>query len=331
MIFLLLTIVFIILRVMPGDPIIALIGMKAPPEHIEALRRQFLLDKPIYVQYFHYLSNFKPIYVPYFPYISVDLGTSIAWYSGEPVLDLIMLRFPATLELAISATIVSVIIGVLTGAYSAHKRKTIADHSLRLYGMTIYAFFIPWLGMMLQMVFAVQFGWLPLYGRADIGMAPTKITGLYVLDSILTLNFPSLINSLMHLILPSLVLGLVLSGVYTRLTRTNMLDVLRQDYITAARARGLPERTIVYKHALKNAFIPILTMMGLQFALLLAGAVLTETTFSWNGLGTFLLDSISYRDYPLIQGIIVFYVILVTFVSLIVDIIYALIDPRIRY
>jgi len=331
MIFLLLTIVFIILRVMPGDPIIALIGMRAPPEHIEALRRQFLLDKPLYVQYFHYISNFKPIYVPYFPYISVDLGTSIARDPGIPVVSSIMLRFPATLELAISATIVSVIIGVLTGAYSAHKRNTIADRSLRLYSMIIYAFFIPWLGMMLQMVFAVQLGWLPLYGRADIGMEPTRITGLYVLDSILTLNFPSLISSLMHLILPSLVLGLVLSGVYTRLTRTNMLDVLRQDYITAARARGLPERTVVYKHALKNAFIPILTMMGLQFALLLAGAVLTETTFSWNGLGTFLTESISYRDYPLIQGTIVFYAILVAFVSLIVDIIYAIIDPRIRY
>lgn len=319
MIFLLLSIVFLILRIMPGDPIMALIGMKAPEETIRSLRTQFLLDQPPYIQYIDYLSDL----------FRGDLGISI--YTTVPVVEEIMLRFPATLELAISGTIVSIFISLLTGAYSAHKRNTIADHSLRLFSIAIYAFFIPWFGMMLQMIFAVQLGWLPLYGRADIYMEPTRITGLYVLDSLLTLNFSSLINSIKHLILPSIVLGLVLSGVYTRLTRTNMIDVLQQDFITAARARGLRETTVVYKHALKNAFIPILTMMGLQFALLLAGAVLTETTFSWNGIGTFLLQGIQNRDYPIIQGTVVFYAILVASVSLVVDVIYAYIDPRIRY
>jgi len=319
MIFLLLSIVFVILRIMPGDPIDALIGMKAPQSTIDSLRRQFLLDQPIYIQYFDYLSDL----------LRGDLGVSI--YTAKPVIEEIMLRFPATVELAISGTLVSVVIGLLTGAYAAHKRNTVIDHSLRLFSIIIYAFFIPWFGMILQMIFAVQLGWLPLSGRADVYLEPSRITGLYVVDSLLTLNFLSLINSIEHLILPSIVLGLVLSGIYTRLTRTNMLEVLRQDFITAARARGLSEKVVVYKHALKNAFIPILTMMGLQFALLLAGAVLTETTFSWNGIGRFLLQGIENRDYPIIQGIIVFYAVLVAFVSLIVDAIYAYIDPRIRF
>lgn len=319
MILLLLSIVFVVLRVMPGDPIKALIGLKAPQATIDSLRRQFLLDQPLYIQYFDYLSDL----------FRGDLGISI--YTAEPVINEIMLRFPATIELAISGTIVSVVVGVLMGAYSAHKHNTIADHSFRLFSMVIYAFFIPWFGMMLQMIFAVQLGWLPLYGRADIYLEPTHITGLYVLDSLLTLNFSSLINSIKHLILPSIVLGLVLSGIYIRLTRTHMMETLRQDFITAARARGLKETTVVYKHALKNAFIPVLTMMGLQFALLLAGAVLTETTFSWNGIGTFLLQGIQNRDYSIIQGIVVFYALLVAAVSLVVDLIYAYIDPRIRY
>jgi peptide/nickel transport system permease protein len=162
-------------------------------------------------------------------------------------------------------------------------------------------------------------------------MEPKHITGLYVLDSILTLNIPSLISAIRHLILPSITLGIYLSGIYTRLTRSNMLEILRKDFITAAKARGLPEDTIIYKHALKNAFIPILTMMGLQFALLLAGAVLTETTFSWPGMGTFLAERIFYRDYTTVQGTIVFFALLVVSVSLIIDILYAYIDPRIRY
>ena len=162
-------------------------------------------------------------------------------------------------------------------------------------------------------------------------MAPDRVTGLYILDSILTLNKEALISSLRYLFLPSLTLGLYLSGVFVRLTRSNMLDMLPQDFITAARARGIRERSVVYGHALKNAFIPILTMMGLQFAALLAGAVLTETTFSWPGMGLFMWERIGYRDFNSIQGSVIFFAVLVAAVSLLVDIIYAWIDPRIRY
>jgi peptide/nickel transport system permease protein len=272
-------------------------------------------------QYFNYLLSL----------LRFDLGTSIAPVRGRPVATDLKEKFPATLELSIFSMIVTVIIGVSTGAYAAHKRRSVVDYGFRLYSIVIYAIPVFWLGLMLQLIFGVYLGWLPVAGRVGTRLAPDKITGLFVLDSILTRNKASLVSSLKHLALPSLTLGLYLSGVFTRLTRANMLDVLRQDFITAARARGIPERIVVYKHALKNAFIPILTMLGLQFALLLAGAVLTETTFSWPGMGRFLVERISYRDFPSIQGGVVFFAILVAAVSLMVDVIYAYLDPRIRY
>lgn len=276
---------------------------------------------PLDSQFFNYLLNLARL----------DLGTSIAPVRGRPIITDLAAKFPATLELSLFSIVITVVIGVLTGAYAAQKRRSVADYGFRLYSIVIYAIPVFWLGLMLQLIFGVYLGWLPVYGRIDTGMSPQPITGLFVLDSLLTRNMPGLISSLKHLILPSLTLGLYLSGVFTRLTRANMLGVLQQDYITAARARGIPERVVVYRHALKNAFIPILTMLGLQFALLLAGAVLTETTFSWPGMGRFLVERISYRDFPSIQGGVVFFAVLVTLVSLIVDIIYAYLDPRIRY
>jgi len=303
-----------------GDPVSAILGGHAPAEQIERIKEQLGLNKPLYVQYLEYLWQL----------LHGNLGRSLIW-GRRPVLVEILEHFPATLELSISAFIVSILIGIFTGVHSARKYNKPTDHILRLYGIVTYALFIPWVGLILQLIFGVYLGWLPTSGRIDTLMEPKHITGLYVLDSILTLNIPSLISAIRHLILPSITLGIYLSGIYTRLTRSNMLEVLRKDFITAAKARGLPEGTVIYKHALKNAFIPILTMMGLQFALLLAGAILTETTFSWPGMGTFLAERIFYRDYPTVQGTIVFFAILVVTVSLIIDILYAYIDPRIRY
>jgi peptide/nickel transport system permease protein len=244
------------------------------------------------------------------------------------------------------------LIGVSTGAYAAHKRRSPVDYGFRIFSIVIWAVPVFWLGLMFQLLFGVYFKEfyegstigkdflqpifgsflpLPISGRIGTELAPKTITGLHFLDSILTGNWESLRSAFRYLILPSITLGLYLSGVFTRLTRSNMLDVLREDYITAARARGVKERVVVYKHTLKNAFIPILTMMGLQFAGLLAGAVLTETTFSWPGMGLFMWERIQYRDFNSIQGSVVFFAVLVATVSLIVDIIYAWIDPRIRY
>lgn len=274
---------------------------------------------PFDSQYFTYLWNL----------LRGDLGTSMT--QKRPVRLEIADRFPATLELAVGGMIITMLIGISTGAFAAQKRRSPLDYGLRIFSIAIYSVPIFWLGLVLQMVLGVGLGWLPVAGRIGPEMAPRQITGLYTLDSLLTGNIPSLLSAIKYLIMPSLTLGLYLSGIFTRLTRSNMLDVLRQDYIIAARARGIRERVVVYKHGLKNAFIPILTMMGLQFALLLAGAVLTETTFSWPGMGNMLVRRIYDRDFSTIQGTIVMFAFLVAGVSLLVDVIYAYIDPRIRY
>ncbi len=319
MMLILLTIVFLVMRV-SGDPVGAILGGHAPQEQIDRIRERLGLNRPLYVQYFDYIFGF----------LRLDLGRSMIW-GQRPVLVEILEHFPATLELSLWSFTFSILLGVFTGLFSSRRHNKLTDHLIRFYGIVSYAIFIPWFGLVLQLVFGVYLGWLPISGQAYPRMAPQLITGLYVLDSILTGNLPSLIDSIKHLILPTVTLGIYLSGIYTRLTRTHMLEVLEKDFITAARARGLPENTVIYKHALKNAFIPILTMMGLQFALLLAGAILTETTFSWPGMGYFLYERISYRDFVTIQGTIAFLALLIVLVSLVVDIIYVYIDPRIRY
>ncbi len=319
MILILLSIVFVVMRV-AGDPVSATLGLHAPPAKIEQLKERLGLNEPLYVQFLDYIWQL----------LHGNLGRSLI-FGERPVLVEILEHFPATLELSIWAFTLSVLIGIFTGVFSARRYKKPVDHSLRLYGIVTYALFIPWIGLILQLVFGVYLRWLPTSGRIGTLMEPQTITGLYVLDSILTLNIPSLVSSVRQLVLPSVTLGVYLSGIYTRLTRSNMLEVLGQDFIRAARARGLSERTVIYKHALKNAFIPILTMMGLQFALLLAGAILTETTFSWPGMGTFLADRMFYRDFTTVQGTIVFFALLIIIISLVVDIIYVYIDPRIRY
>lgn len=319
MIFILLSIVFLIMRV-AGDPVSAILGGHAPQEQIEQIKQQLGLNKPIIFQFFGYIGQL----------LRGNLGRSLIW-GQRPVVNEIWDHFPATLELSISAFLISIIIGIFTGTVAATHRNRFLDHTFRLYGIITYGLFIPWIGIMLQLLFGVYLGLLPIGGRIGTLMEPKSITGLYVLDSLLTLNFDSLVSAIKHLILPSVTLGVYLSGIYTRLTRTHLMETLEKDFIKAARARGLSERTVIYKHGLKNAFIPILTMMGLQFALLLVGAVLTEITFSWPGMGTLLFERITYRDFTTVQGIIVFFALIVVTVNLLVDIIYAYIDPRIRY
>jgi len=319
MVFILLSIVFLIMRV-AGDPVSAILGCHAPQEQIEQIREQLGLNKPPIFQFSDYIWQL----------LHGNLGQSLIW-GQRPVVAEIWDRFPATLELSIYAFLISIGIGIFTGTIAATKRNKPLDHFFRLYGIITYSLFIPWIGIMLQLLFGVYLGLLPISGRIGILMEPETITGLYILDSLLTFNLDSLVSALRHLILPSVTLGVYLSGIYTRLTRTNLIEVLEKDFIKAARARGLSEKVVIYKHGLKNAFIPILTMMGLQFALLLVGAVLTEITFSWPGMGTLLFERVIYRDFTTVQGIIVFFALIVVTVSLMVDIIYAYIDPRIRY
>ncbi len=315
------TIVFIFLRILPGDPILAVVGTKSiSPEQLEHLRAMAGLDKPLYVQYFDYLWKM----------LHGDFGVTLAFPMGKPVVEYLKLRFPATLELTIFSFTVSVLLGLITGVVAAMKKGSKVDTSMRIYSIVAYTLFIPWFGMMLQYIFGVHFHILPTSGRIDPGIELHRITGLYVLDSIITGNWEAFISAIRHLILPSLTLGIVLSGAYTRLVRNNMVDVLSQDFIRSYHARGVRDWKVTL-YALKNAFIPIITLMGLQFAILLGGAVLTETTFSWPGMGTFIVDRIDYRDYNAIQGAVVFFAFFVGLISLIVDIIYALLDPRVKY
>ena len=329
MLLILLTVVFFILRVMPGDPAKSILGAHAPADQIEAVRKTLGLDKPIFInthgnpfdsQYFHYLENL----------IKFDLGRSMIW-SKRPVAQEIKEHFPATLELTLCSIIITMLIGIFGGTIAAYKQKSVLDYGFRLYGIIIYSIPIFWLGLMLQLLFGVFLGIFPVSGRIEAGIELHKITGLFLLDSILTLNWEAFKSSLKHIALPSITLGLSLSGIFVRLTRANMIHTLKQDFVIAARVRGIPERKVVYKHALKNAFIPILTMMGLEFAILLAGAVLTETTFSWPGMGRYLVERILYRDFNAVQGGVILFALLVSAISLLVDITYSIIDPRIRY
>ena len=316
-ILLLVTLVFFVMRVMPGDPVIAIVGMKAPPERILELKKALgLVDEagnpiPLPIQYLNYLAKL----------FQGDFGRSLIW-GKRPVLVEIMEHLPATIELAISGFLVSIILGVLLGLIGGWKGGK-ANSAVKVYSAVTYALFIPWIGMLFQLLFAVWLGILPVGGRIDTGLEPPMITGLYTLDSIISGRWDSFVSAVRHLILPSLTLGLVISGVFSRVTRTSVEEVVRQDFIVAARARGIPEYKVML-HALKNAFIPILTMMGLQLALLMTGAILTETTFSWPGMGTFLLERIEYRDYTTVQGTVVFFAIIVSVVNLLVDILYAL-------
>lgn len=315
------TIVFIFLRILPGDPILAVVGTKnIPPEQLAHLRAMAGLDKPLYLQYFDYL----------FRMIRGDFGVTLAFPQGKPVWEYLKLRFPATLELTIFSFTVSVLLGLITGVIAAKNKGTKVDTSMRIYSIVAYTLFIPWFGMMLQYLFGVHFHLLPTSGRIDPGIDLQRITGLYVLDSILTGNWEAFTSAIRHLVLPSITLGMVLSGAYTRLVRNNMVDVLSQDFIRSYHARGVKHWKVTL-YALKNAFIPVITLMGLQFAILLGGAVLTETTFSWPGMGTFIVDRIDYRDYNAIQGAVVFFAFFVGLISLVVDVIYALLDPRVKY
>jgi peptide/nickel transport system permease protein len=321
MLFILLSLVFVILRVMPGDPVAAMLGGHAPPEVIAAKREELGLNKPMAVQYVEYLGQLARF----------DLGNSMIF--DQKVSRPIGEKLPATLELTITGMLFTLLIGVPLGAYAASRRRTGRDFGIRLYGNVAYCIPVYWMGLMLQLIFGVWLGWLPIAGRTSprVFVSLFEKTGFYVIDTVLAGNFAALGDVLLHLLLPSLTLGIVLSGIFVRLTRANMLDVLKSDYVLAARARGIPEKKVVYRHALKNAFIPILTMMGLQFAILLAGAILTESTFSWPGMGRLLLERIRLRDYPTIQGVIVVFALFVSLVSLLVDLIYALIDPRVKY
>jgi peptide/nickel transport system permease protein len=315
------TIVFLLLRATPGDPVDAILGNRAPAEVKEQYRERLGLNKSLPLQYLTYLGNL----------LRGDLGSSIT-DQGQDVWQVIQQYFPATVEVAATSMIVALIVGVSAGMLSASSLGTGWDLAGRLFGIITYALPIYWAGMIVQLIFSVQLQWFPIAGRFPSSLpVPVGPTGLYTIDSLLSGDVNSFLAALHYLTLPSLTLGILLSGIFERIVRVNLKETLQADYVEAARARGIQEGKILVSHALKNAMIPVITILGLTFASLLGGAVLTEVTFSWPGLANRLYQAISLRDYPTVQGIMVFFAAIVVLASIVIDIINALIDPRIRY
>jgi len=322
MVLILITMVFFVMRVLPGDPIRSQLGPRVSEEKANQIRERLGLNRPLYVQYFDFLWDM----------VRLDFGNALT--QGErPIRDELAERLPATMELSIPAMAITAIFGIFSGAFAAKNRKKPIDYIIRLFSIVIYSIPVFFLGLVFQIAFSVRIPILPLSGRMDTLMLTTfeSPTNFYVLDAILTQNWPALRSALSHLVMPSITLGLALTGVFIRLTRVNMIEMLQSDFITAGRARGLAEKRLVYRHALRNTFIPIMTLLGLQFAILLAGAVLTETTFSWPGMGRYLVERIQLRDYTAVQATIGVFALFVGLITLIMDVMYAFIDPRIRY
>jgi len=312
-------IAFSLIHLAPGDPARTMLGERATQEQLNEIREKYGLDKPVYVQYGIWLNGV----------LHGDLGRSIT--TKEHVTKEIFDRFPNTVELAIAAMIFAIVVGGFAGVISASKQYSITDYTfmgIALFGISMPVF---WLGIMLMMIFGVWLGWLPIGGRIDLLIPYQRITGFMVFDSIITGNIKALISVLRHLILPAIALGTIPMAMIARVTRSSMLEVLRQDFIRTERAKGLSERVVIYKHAVRNAMVPVVTVIGLNFGLLLAGAILTETVFSWPGLGRLVVEAVYERDYPLVVGSILVFALIFVIINLITDIFYTYIDPRIHY
>ena len=311
--------VFLWIRLLPGGPAQALLGERGTDAQVAQIERQYGLDEPLYVQYWAYVKKVG----------SGDLGNSIT--TRRPVTEELKQRFPATIELAFAAMLFSIVLGIPLGFLAAKKYGTPLDHAslvVSLLGISIPIFF---LAIILKYVFAVKLGWLPTVGRISVLIDLETPTGFYVLDSIITGNLEAFIDVGKHLILPAIALGTIPLAIVARITRAAVLDVQNEDYVRTARAKGVAPLIVDRRHIFRNAMLPISTVIGLQTGLLLSGAILTETVFAWPGIGSWLVEAISNRDFPVIQAGVLFVAIVFVLVNLIVDISYALINPRIRY
>jgi len=328
-------VIFMFQRLIPGDPAIAMLGEHATDESIERIREQLGLNRPLFLDRDALADGdlagfFDSQYINYMARLSrLDLGNSI--HRRIPVLETLKLRFPATVELSLLSLIIAVMIGIPVGIVSASRRNSLIDSVSMVGSLVGVSMPIFWLGLMEIMLFAVILKWLPAGSRLSTGIEIEGITHLYLLDSLITGNWVGFKDSLSHIILPAVALATIPMGIIARMTRSSMLDVLQEDYIRTARAKGLGGRKVLYRHALKNAALPVVTIIGLQAGTLLAGAVLTETIFSWPGIGRWVYDAILGRDYPIVQGGTLLIALIFVGVNLIVDILYALLDPRIRY
>jgi dipeptide transport system permease protein len=312
-------IAFSLIHLIPGDPVEAMMGERGinPARHAE-LKAKLGLDQPLAVQYFTYLKNVA----------QGNFGTSVV--TNEPVLKEFFSRFPATVELSLLAILLATLIGVPAGVIAATRRGKLADHGLMGAALTGYSMPIFWWGLLLILLFSVTLGWTPVSGRIGFAFDVPPRTGFLLVDSLLSGEAGAFKSALSHLILPTIVLATVPLAVIARMTRSSMLEVLREDYIRAARAKGVSRAKLIFVHALRNALIPVVTVIGLQVGALLSGAILTETIFSWPGIGKWLIESIGRRDYQVVQGGILLIATLIIVVNLLVDVLYGVINPRIR-
>jgi len=310
-------IVFFMLRITPGDPAELLLGERATEEALVQIREHLGLNEPLHVQYGLFLKRL----------MKGDLGETI--WSRQKVWIEIKERFPATIELTVAALFISCFLGIIFGIISATRQYSIFDYLSMLGALIGVSMPIFWLGLVFMMIFSVHLGWLPLSGRLSIGIDLEVITNFYILDAILTHNWIALKDALWHLIMPAVTLSSIPMAIVARMTRSSMLEVLRQDYIKTAKAKGLSRFTVTFKHALRNALIPVVTTIGLQFGVALGGAILTETIFAWPGVGKWMFDAVMKRDYMVIQGGTLVIAALFVVVNLVVDVLYAVINPRI--
>jgi len=312
-------VVFFMVRAIPGDPAQIMLGQQATQEQVQQIRENMGLDKPIFVQYGLFLKDA----------LRGDLGDSIV--TGRPVTTELLTRLPATLELTAFAMLIAILVGIPVGVISAVRQYSLLDKSTSVLALTGISMPIFWLAMILVVIFGVNLELLPFPGRLDPTTGITAITGFVLVDSLLTLNFAGFWDGLLHLIMPALALATIPMAVIMRMTRSSMLEVMNEDYVRTARAKGVVPWRVVFKHALRNAMLPTITVIGLQTGLLMGGAIITETIFSWPGIGLYTYNSISSRDYASIQGVVLYAALLFVLVNLLVDILYAVLDPRVRY
>lgn len=313
-------IAFGLIRMIPGDPVLLMIGERgASPEVMAEMRAAYGLDKPLPVQYLVYLKNA----------VQGDFGTSVV--SKGPVIQEFRERFPATLELGVFALVLAVFIGLPLGVLAAVKRNSIFDYSLMTTSLVGYSMPIFWWGLILILIFSVQLGWTPVSGRIDLAFDVPQWTGFYLIDAWKSDEaFAAFKSALSHLILPGIALGTIPLAVVARMTRSSMLEVLGEDYMRTARAKGLSRGRVIFVHGLRNALVPVITVIGLMAGTIVTGAVLTETIFSWPGIGRWLVDSVLQRDYPVIQSGILLIAVTVILVNFMVDLAYAWANPRLR-
>jgi peptide/nickel transport system permease protein len=311
--------VFSFIHLIPGDPAITMLGERATPERVAQVREQLGLDRPLFQQYLIYLGKV----------VRGDLGVSIV--RGDPVLTDLLRRFPATVELATAAILLALLFGIPVGIASAVWRRSLVDSISRVWALAGVSMPIFWLGVMLAWVFGVELRLLPTGFRLGSGISFEPWTNFVILDTLLQRNWEVLRDALRHLVLPAAALATIPLAVIARMTRASMLEVLSRDYIRTAEAKGLGQGVVILRHALRNALLPVLTVVGLQVGSLLAGAILTETIFSWPGIGRWVYESIGFRDYAIVQGASLFIAVIVVVVNLITDLLYAFVDPRIKY